>query len=369
MTSGEQRPLPAELEEASKAASRAFGEENRAHLLDQYFTAAGEITATNAWQHVYWLLLWVDRTIGLAHCYESDKCQPGRPWYARSLAFHDWVAAQLGTEPDALADQIDWLFRQAIKDLAQAAATLRQAKAEAAAQQRLPYEGRNLPEPGADPELAEIILETLGAWLPAEPPHEVVRELTERVTAHLTNENKRKNLVGEGFEDVLAALLRRVPGIAGSYSVYVRPWLHDLPGFRRPPRNQKPRQVDLALVRTGDGRRILVTAKWSIRSDREEQFATDFNDYARLEDLGEDFGYTLVTNEFDAARLAAACDNRRENAYLFTDVVHVNPEGPVVAYGDSTRGKAPVMRRQVAQGRIRSLADWLAALEAEGSSA
>jgi hypothetical protein len=48
--------------------------------------------------------------------------------------------------------------------------------------------------------------------------------------------------------------------------------------------------------------RTLVTAKWSIRADREEQFMSDFQTYERLESAGEDFAYLLITNEFDAAR-------------------------------------------------------------------
>ena len=64
--------------------ARAFGVANRAQLLDRYFGEAAPINAESAWLHVYRLLLWIDRTTGLAHCYESDKCQPGRPWYGRS---------------------------------------------------------------------------------------------------------------------------------------------------------------------------------------------------------------------------------------------------------------------------------------------
>ena len=29
-----------------------------------------------------------------AHGYESDKSQPGKAWYSRSLAFHDWIVAR-----------------------------------------------------------------------------------------------------------------------------------------------------------------------------------------------------------------------------------------------------------------------------------
>src|SRR5438445_8531169 len=110
-----------------EAAARAFGSENKARLLERYFDRAGAVTPANAWQHVYRLLLWIDRTTALAHCYESDKAQPGRPWYARSLAFHDWLSRELNVAPAAIAEQIDWLFREAVKDLATRVITSRSA--------------------------------------------------------------------------------------------------------------------------------------------------------------------------------------------------------------------------------------------------
>src|SRR5205807_337461 len=103
-----------------------------------------------------------------------------------------------------------------------------------------------------------------------------------------------------------AFVMERLP--ATGLTVRARPLLHELPGFRAPPRGEKARRVDLAVV-AGD-RRVLVTAKWSVRADREEQFGVDFETYARLEDSGRDFEFVLVTNEFDAARLAAACERR-----------------------------------------------------------
>src|SRR5688500_1029560 len=93
--------------------ARAFGSENRARLLLRYFRGAANVTPSNAWAHVYRLLLWIDRTTALAHCYESDKAQPGRAWYARSLAFHKWVSDALGVAPAELGGAIDWLFREA----------------------------------------------------------------------------------------------------------------------------------------------------------------------------------------------------------------------------------------------------------------
>lgn len=78
-------------------------------MLDQWFATAPTPTAASAWQHVYRLLLWIDRTTGLAHCYESDKSQPGRPWYERSLRFHGWVAEALDSSPIEFVGEIDWL--------------------------------------------------------------------------------------------------------------------------------------------------------------------------------------------------------------------------------------------------------------------
>jgi hypothetical protein len=97
---------------------RAFGAKNRARLIDLYFEDHAAPTSEQAWEHVYRLLLWIDLTTGLAHCYESDKCQPGKNWYGRSLAFHDWLARALDVRPSAVADEIDWMFHRATTDLA-----------------------------------------------------------------------------------------------------------------------------------------------------------------------------------------------------------------------------------------------------------
>jgi hypothetical protein len=105
-----------------------------------------------------------------------------------------------------------------------------------------------------------------------------------------------------------------------------------------------------------------VSAKWSVRADREEQFGVDFEAYARLEDRGHDFEFVLVTNEFDAARLVAACERRRQNANLFSAVVHVNPQGVLTAYGPETRASAKRLEDHVRSGRLSSLQQWLEGL-------
>ena len=342
---------------SQEAVARAFGAENRARLLARYFDGVGAITSLTAWQHVYRLLLWIDRTTALAHCYESDKAQPGRAWYARTLAFHDWVSTALNIHPADLGEHIDWLFREAIKDLASRVLTFRTATYE---EQRAPYEGRGFPEPGEDPELVGIVKEILGEWMDREPPEEAFRKLTQRIYGYMTQENKRRNLVGEGFEDVITAVIARLP-FSGKIEIRNRSLLHDLPGFHPPPSNEKAKRVDLALIQ--QNQRTLVSAKWSIRADREEQFQSDFEAYARLESAGQDFAYTLITNEFDAARLKATCERRRQNAPLFTHVVHINPEGVLAAYSNVSRGSANAVRAHVDSGRLMNLQTWLEALE------
>ena len=354
MTPEPEPDLPVQIE-------RAFGAESRLQMLEEYFAETGEITPENAWKHVYRLLLWTDRTTGLVHCYESDKAQPGRPWYARSLAYHEWLSAAIGVPPHEVGTEIDWLFRRGTERLAAVIARQNEARATRAAEQRSPYEGRDFPEPGEDAAFEALVREELGQWL-SEPPHDALRRLTRRVRTYFGQENKRKNLVGEGFEDVLAALIQRLPG-ASALRVSTRPLLHALPGFRPPPGVEKPRRVDLAVIGPGD-RRILVSAKWSIRADREEQFGVDFDAYAKLEDAGRDFDFVLVTNEFDAARLAAACNRRRQNADLFSNVVHVNPDGPLAAYGDNPRRSAKIMAEHARSGRLSSLERWLTSLTA-----
>jgi hypothetical protein len=354
--------------------SRAFGATNRQRLLDHYFNevATEPVTAESAWRHTYRLLMWIDRTIALAHCYESDKCQPGRPWYARSLRFHQWLAGELGVSARGLSDEIDWLFQSAARDLARSAQSRAATQLARAAAQRAPYEADDMPMPGEDPELEELIELVLQDALVERHPPELARRLAEHVQTYISSENKRKNLVGEGFEDTVAELLRRNPSIAAAYDVHARPALHELPGFNAPRGKDKTKKVDLALVRRADGRRILISCKWSVRSDREEQFATDFETYANLESAGATFGYVLLTNEFDPARLTAACEMRRLNQEMFSDVVHVNTEGLLSVYQAPTSPK--VLREtggmsralaHIESGRLCGLADWLVALGAQ----
>lgn len=229
MSHGDQ-PAYAGPNSAREFVARAFGAENRARLLARYFDDQPLVTPANAWQHVYRLLLWIDRTTALAHCYESDKAQPGRAWYGRSLAFHDWVSNAFDLSPADLGEHIDWLFREAAKDLAHRVLAIR---TDTYQEQRAAYQGRGFPEPGDDAELVGIIKDVLGAWMNEEPPEAEFRMLTRRIYVYMTQENKRRNLVGEAFEDVIAAVIKRLPW-SDSIQVRARCLLHKLPGFYPP---------------------------------------------------------------------------------------------------------------------------------------
>ena len=358
---GEDDELPGETE----AIERAFGAANRQRILNDYFREAGDVTPQNAWQHVYRLLLWINPTISLAHCYESDKCQPGKAWYPRSLVFHRWVSEQFGVAPLDLREHIDVLFRSALPALAHSESEVRR---NAAA--RLLAEYREaMPLPGDDADLVELVTSTLEL----DPlPDDVGRNLIERIYTHFARENKRKNLLGRGFEDTLAAVVRQLPDAAG-WNLDTRVLLAGIPGFLPQSEHLKRNEVDLALWQARErGRRILVSAKWSVRADRERQFESDFDDYSRS-NKGDPFAYVLVTNEFDAARLHAACTKVSGRDRLFTHVVHVQPEAVLAAYGreadpgpgSGQRRKARELRAHIESGRLLSLRQWLEGLVGE----
>lgn len=348
----------------NKAVERAFGADNRNRLIDRYFdTEAPEgVTPENAWKHVYRLLLWSDPTTGLAHCYESDKSQPGKPWYARSLAFHDWLCSGLGVAPGELAHEIDWLFIKACADLSDAMLRREAKLAEVAARQRQRYHNRGFPEPGADPELAQIIEDALKPFLGSAPPEDVWRAVTQKARQFLAVQNKRKNLVGEGFEDVLAQVVRRACN-APEDEVLTRSLLYQIPGFNRARHGTKENKVDLAIVRPA--MRTIVTAKWSVRADREKQFPAEYAEYINAEATGKQFQYVFVTNEFDPARLMRACENLHSNSHMFDYVVHINPDAVRAAYGSPAEasGAGNVSQRKVIefieQGRLIGLEQWL----------
>lgn len=335
-----------------------FSHPHRVALIDQYF-GDRTIHPGEAWEHVYRLLLWADATTGLAHCYESDKAQPGRPWYARSLAFHAWLAEQFGTHATGLADELDWMFRQVIRRVADEEAARREQLAERAVDQLAGYTSL-MPSPDDDPELRQVIEPLLPDDPALQPDDHLVRGVLRRVRAYIASENKRKNLLGRGFEDVLIGILNRLEG-GPPAAVGTQTPIEEIPGFRAPRSGDKSEKVDL-WVQPRDGRRVLVSAKWSVRADREKQMRGDFLTYGAANEVREPFEYIWITNEFDPARLVANATNVEGNRYLFDAVVHVNVDALAVVHeldDDALRPTPARLKQLIREGRIISLASWL----------
>lgn len=332
----------------------AFGATNRNRLISQFLDGSTD----PAWMSIYKLILWTDKTTGLAHCYESDKCQPGKNWHARNLRFHDWVATSLGCEPGEVVENIDWLFRRVADDYANYMVQRYQLLLQRAAQQRAPYAGRGFPEPGDDPEIVDLIRQELREHLTGTPTLDQWRTLAIKIRDLISVENKRKNIVGEGFEDTLANIIARADG-RGRLKLFTRSILHDIPGFANRRANEKPVKVDLALVRAADQHRIMVTAKWSTRADREEQIKTDHQKYIAAESLSDTFEYVMVTNEFDPARLKRACEWTSGNSRMLHRVVHISPAALRAVYGDQPEATMAEVVRYIDSGRIISIDHWI----------
>jgi hypothetical protein len=250
-----------------------FGEQNRRRLIEEYFIQKGGLDAASAWARVYGLLLWIDRTTGLAHCYESDKCQPGKSWYARSLAFHHWVAKAFETTPIDLGKQLDWLFQRALDDYLKALAKEQQVQNAKGERERAIYAGQDFPLPGADPEIEHIIGDALKPYFSTHPPEHVFGMVAERLHEYWKQENKRKNLLGEGFEDVLAAVVNVacLQGIRARTRISIA----DVAGFHALGAKDKATKVDVIIEHPQWPRPALVNVKWSIRADREDQLWDD----------------------------------------------------------------------------------------------
>jgi hypothetical protein len=225
-----------------------------------------------------------------------------------------------------------------------------------------------MPVPGDDPELRQIIDLVLPRAGAGRPDDDLIRETLQQLRTHIALENKRKNLLGRGFEDVLGGVIARLPSAPSNLGTQTP--LDEIPGFRSTRTGDKAEKVDL-WVGDGAGRRILLSAKWSVRADREKQMRNDFLTYVAANELREPFEYVWITNEFDPARLVANATNTEGNSHLFSSVVHVCPEALRVVHDlDDASGAGTTQRLKhlLDSGRIVSLADWLQGLESAGTS-
>jgi hypothetical protein len=155
----------------------------------------------------------------------------------------------------------------------------------------------------------------------------ILSESIEGLSRHyFTIGKKPQNALGEGFEDLLTLLLRRVANIPES-RIALRTPVSKLPGFlrslpaREGERKKREPHPDIAIV-DPHITHLITTAKWSIRQDRETQFQSEYSSYQRNKSQDTELRFALITNEFDLARLRNVLNAMPggTGGYIFHDV-------------------------------------------------
>jgi hypothetical protein len=306
---------------AKTRAESPFGQATRMRVLEAYFAQAGEVTAENAWRHVYRCLLWMNQGAGLAHIYDSNHMQPGGNFHSRAIRFTEELCRLFAVSRAELPAQIDHLFRGCVVEWK-----------------------RTRPEeidPELESELVGAIEQVLhGEGLAETRVRPVARHLEVLSRDFFTIGNKRKNALGEGFEDLLYLLLLRVARVPPERIALRRP-VSELPGFRRAPskrpgtRAAREPHPDIAIIEGGITH-VITSAKWSMRQDRETQFQSEYTAYQMNKMQSTELRFALITNEFDVARLnnVARAIPGGAGGYIFHNIYHINPELLAHTQGD-----------------------------------
>ena len=356
-------------------ASRSpFGKESRVRILKQHLTEASTISAETAWKFVYRELLWIDGSTGLAHLYESDKAQPGRPWYDRTVVFTNMLCERFSNiTSEELKHQIDRLFRACLEkliesrgvtleenELVEALTTLQPSSelteeiVQATTDDSQDSESE-LYTPDADL-VAEFTALLVRRASMAQPQAEsFARELVAKARFYFTVERKRQNVLGEGFEDLLKILMTNVSHVPENHIV-VRQRANKLPGFQ----NQKTTRErieapDIAIVRN-HRTELLASVKWSLRHDRQKQLSDELDCYVDLLSQDKFPQYVLITNEYDPGRLVNT-DGLNRRGQRIDCIYHINLELLLGALYSHERIRD--LRPLIAAGRLRSVEDFL----------
>lgn len=317
------------------AAESPFGGASRKRALERYF-AGKELTPQNAWEHVYRLLLSVERRTRLAHIYDANHMQKGRTFHSRAVRFTKLLCDRWGIEPQDLPNHVDVMFQECVQNYLQDKAA-RAARAAKRALKKAASQGawNASSDEGAEEakseflmELADLLTERLGD-ADATTLSDLAVEIERRAEHHFNIDRKRQNVRGEGFEDTLEWMLTRAAGLLPE-QVRIRQRLSSLPGFRREIVTKGPKDAipepDVAIT-TPDGQVTLwiVTAKWSLRQDRIGTFGQEFAHYRenKLQQAAVEF--VAITNEMDIARLRnVLAPGEGAGGYHFHRVYHVN---------------------------------------------
>lgn len=319
-----------------------FGQATRMRVLEEYLATAGELTAANAWEHVYKCLLWWNQAAGLAHIYDSNHMQPNGGFHSRAVRFTDALCQEWGVTRRELPPLMDRLFRGCVEVLRRT--------------------GGATPDPEIESELTGAIERILTAeGLPAARVGPVARQIEVASRDFFTVGNKRKNALGEGFEDLLHILLQRVSRVPPG-KIALRQPVSALPGFRRAAprirgtRSERQPHPDIAIYEN-DITHVITTAKWSIRQDRETQFQSEFSSYQRNRTQTTELRFVLITNEFDVARLdnIARASPTGAGGYIFHQIYHISPPLLRITQGDRIGNVGAWLQ----VGKIGSLEDFL----------
>jgi hypothetical protein len=178
-----------------------FGQGTRIRVLKDYLAQAGEITEANAWEHVYRCLLWFDIGASLAHIYDSNHMQRGGTFHARAVRFTDLLCSHWNIKRNELPEKLDVLFKGCV-------AELKRREAEE------PAEMKDTSLEEIESELTVAIKTILqDAGVEEDRALGLSGKIEELSRDFFTIGNKRQNALGEGFEDLLMLLLRRVSHI------------------------------------------------------------------------------------------------------------------------------------------------------------
>ena len=223
---------------------------------------------------------------------------------------------------------------------------------------------------GIEAELESDLIAGITAELAAAGVDEAkAGQLAQRIEAmarqFFTIGNKRKNALGEGFEDLLELLLVKASGVPED-RIKTRTAISKMPGFRKalpkkkggkPLREPRP---DIAIVQ-GDITHVIATAKWSLRQDRETQLASEYQAFQRNKVQPAELQYFLITNEFDIARLRNVCAAipGGEGGYVFHTVYHV-----CLPLLQEVHGERFNLDGYVKNGELASLSDFLGDMRA-----
>jgi hypothetical protein len=324
-----------------------FGQTTRMRVLEEYFAQAGDVDEANAWEHVYRCLLWMNLGAGLAHIYDSNHMQPDGVFHSRAVQFTDLLCAHWDITRKELPARIDYLFKGCVAELKR---------------RNVPLEGE--PDAETESELISAIEAQLRGEGIAEPRALAVARRIEALSRDFfTIGNKRKNALGEGFEDLLWILLQRVSRVPTD-KIKLRTPVSKMPGFRRRPKPQKgvkrkrerEPHPDIAIVE-GDITHVITTAKWSMRQDRETQFQSEYSSFQMNKVQSTELTYVLITNEFDIARLknVASAMPGGEGGYIFHTIYHICL--PLLRETHGARFKE--IEPWVGTGKLKSLSDFL----------